>query len=145
MFVLGMFATKRVRYGGRGTPFWALSFQWFGVPHASDPSHAACGHRLPFVPFNTVWILTRKRMVWPRSATKKKITETLFLSVRYRVTRASTIAQVPGSENWGYLPTTVALIRGVPFFGFEPVVKLGVPPPYYRSLDKVYPFLALNW
>ena len=67
---------------------------------------------------------------------QQKNRRTCFLSVRYRVTRASgsdTVVKTIGGTPLPY----VALIRGIPFSGVDPVVKkLGVPP--YRNLDKRY-------
>ena len=46
-------------------------------------------------------------------------------------------------------PPTVALIRGIPFFGFDPVVEIGGYP-LHRSLDQRYTLFWLrtgsgNW
>ena len=62
-----------------------------------------------------------------RAAPKKKIAERVFVSEGYRVTRASgsyPVVKIGGTSP----PTTVALIRGIPFFGFDPVVKIGGTP-----------------
>ena len=86
--------SSRVGSGGRVGPgpmgpFWALFFQLLGVARASDPP-VPCGHRFS-CSFNIILDIldiNAKRDGY-LGCTKKL--PNLFLSVRYRVTRASMI------------------------------------------------------
>ena len=66
-------------------------------------------------------------MVSYARCTEEKSSKRVFVSEGQSHSRDWRDCLRPGSENWGY-PPTVASIRGIPFFGVDPVVKIGGTP-----------------
>ena len=65
--------------------FMGLFLQWFGVTRASNPS-VSCGHKLPWYSF-----IGDINPQWNYNLRCAKRSPRAILSVRYRVTRASTL------------------------------------------------------